>query len=127
LNKFWLSLMSLWATVVFAGPGDLYQFASPAASARFEALTGELRCLVCQNQSLADSDAPLAKDLRHKVYELMQSGQSDVQIKAYLVHRYGAFILFNPPVNRVTWLLWGFPGLLGVGISTWILVFRRRL
>ena len=73
---------------------------------RFDQLTQELRCLVCQNQNLADSDAPLAHDLRREVHEMLQTGQSNEQIKQFLVARYGDFVLYRPPVQKNTYLLW---------------------
>ncbi len=87
---------------------------------RFHALAEELRCLVCQNQTLADSDAALAADLRREVEELMLGGRSDDEIKAYLVQRYGDFVLYRPPLQRNTWLLWLGPfALLVVGGFVW--------
>ena len=73
---------------------------------RFDALTFELRCAVCQNQSLADSDAPLAHDLRREIHDMMIAGQSNEQIKKFMVDRYGDFVLYRPPVQANTWLLW---------------------
>src|SRR5437016_11809665 len=73
---------------------------------RLKRLESELRCLVCQNQTLAESNAPLAEDLRREVRALASSGKSDVEIKQYLVARYGDFVLYKPPVQRNTWLLW---------------------
>jgi|GEM_PF-865256 len=73
---------------------------------RFDALTFELRCAVCQNQSLADSDAPLAHDLRREIHDMMMAGQSNEQIKQFMVDRYGDFVLYRPPVQANTWLLW---------------------
>ena len=84
----------------------LYPFESPKQDAQFKYLLKELRCLVCQNQDLADSNAGLAKDLRAEVYQLVKDGQSDQQIIDYLTQRYGDFILFKPPVKSVTALLW---------------------
>ena len=80
--------------------------------ARLKALSEELRCLVCQNQSLSDSSADLAVDLRNQVKALIEQGKTDAQIKAYLVDRYGDFVLFKPPVQANTWLLWFGPFLL---------------
>ncbi len=85
---------------------DFYQFVSPKEQGRFITLTSELRCLVCQNQNLAESNAPLATDLRRQVYQHIQQGQSDQQIIAYLVERYGNFILYRPPFNAATLGLW---------------------
>lgn len=85
---------------------DPLAFKTRADEVRFQHLTGELRCLVCQNESLADSDADLAKDLRSKIFELMQEGRSDEEIKHYLTSRYSDFVLYDPPVKRETALLW---------------------
>jgi len=102
----------------------------PAIERRMMALAEELRCLVCQNQTLADSQADLAADLRQEIRELMQKGQSDEQIKRYLVARYGDFVLYRPPLKPTTWLLWFGPALLLVGGLTalyTVLLRRRRL
>jgi cytochrome c-type biogenesis protein CcmH len=98
-----------------------------ALEARLKTLSEELRCLVCQNQTLADSTAPLAEDLRREVRELAQQGKSDAEIKQYLVARYGDFVLYKPPVKPTTWLLWfgPFAFLLG-GALVWLVVLRRR-
>ena len=82
------------------------QFQSPAEETRFHALVSELRCVMCQNQSLADSNAQIAHDLRREVLELMREGRSDAQIKDFLVARYGEFVLYRPRVEGRTWLLW---------------------
>jgi cytochrome c-type biogenesis protein CcmH len=82
---------------------------------RFDQLTKELRCLVCQNQNLADSDAPLAHDLRREVHAMLQTGQSDEQIKQFMVERYGDFVLYRPPVQTNTYLLWLAPLVLLLG------------
>jgi cytochrome c-type biogenesis protein CcmH len=85
---------------------DPLPFRDHAEELRFQHLTSELRCLVCQDENLADSNADFARDLRHKVFELMQQGKSDAQIKQYLVDRYSDFVLYDPPLNIRTWLLW---------------------
>jgi cytochrome c-type biogenesis protein CcmH len=82
---------------------------------RFDELTQELRCLVCQNQNLADSDAPLAHDLRREVHTMLQTGQSNEQIKQFMVERYGDFVLYRPPVQINTYLLWLAPLVLLLG------------
>ena len=83
---------------------------------RFNQLTQELRCLVCQNQNLADSDAQLAHDLRAEVHEMLIAGKSDDEIKQFMVERYGDFVLYKPPVQKNTYLLWLAPlGLLLIG------------
>lgn len=111
-----------WATT-----NDLYSFATEKDHQRFEKLTQTLRCLVCQNQSLSDSDAPLAKDLRDKIYLLIQEKQSDQAIKQFLVSRYGEFILFSPSFNPRTWLLWSFPGLLLLSIFGTIYLLHLKM
>jgi cytochrome c-type biogenesis protein CcmH len=87
-------------------------FQSPAEEARFHALASELRCVMCQNQSLADSNAQIARDLRREVLELMRQGRSDAEIKDFLVARYGEFVLYRPRVEASTWLLWLGPAVL---------------
>ena len=101
-------------------------FANAEQQARFNKLTTELRCLVCQNQNLADSDAPLAHDLRQELYEMMQSGLSDDQIKQFLVERYGDFVLYLPPVKGNTLLLWAAPALLLLGGAVVVYVNIRQ-
>jgi cytochrome c-type biogenesis protein CcmH len=101
--------------------------ADPALDLRLKKLEEELRCLVCQNQSLADSTAPLAEDLRREVRQLAVAGKSDDEIRQFLVARYGDFVLYRPPVKRTTWLLWFGPFvLLGAGGVIWWLILRRR-
>ncbi|HMM56161.1 MAG: cytochrome c-type biogenesis protein CcmH [Proteobacteria bacterium] len=108
---------------------DPLPFKDRAEEVRFQNLTRQLRCLVCQNQDLADSDADLAKDLRRQVFEMMQSGKSDDQIKQYLVSRYNDFVLYDPPMHAGTWLLWFGPFafvLIGAGVLWKILRSRAR-
>jgi len=87
-------------------------FSSQEEEKRYNELTLELRCLVCQNQNLADSDAPLAQDLRQEIYDMMQAGQSNDQIKTFMVDRYGDFVLYRPPMQGNTLALWSIPGIL---------------
>jgi cytochrome c-type biogenesis protein CcmH len=84
----------------------------PALEARLKAMSQELRCLVCQNSTLADSDAPLAEDLRKEIRGQMRAGKTDAEITDYLVARYGDFVRYRPPVNNSTALLWFGPFLL---------------
>lgn len=95
-------------------------FASQQQQERFNKLTEELRCLVCQNQNLADSDAPLAHDLRREVHEMVLAGRTNQQIKEFLVARYGDFVLYRPPVQQNTYLLWLGPLVLLLA-GAWIL------
>jgi len=101
--------------------------ADPALEARMTRITSELRCLVCQNQTIADSQSGLASDLRQEVRELLQRGQNEQQIVDYMTARYGDFVLYRPPLKATTVLLWFGPAalLLG-GVFTLILVLRRR-
>ena len=102
-------------------------FGDPALAARYDALLSQLRCLVCQNQTLQDSHAELAQDLRDEVRRLLEQGHSDGQIRAYLVARYGDFVLYSPPLKRSTWLLWMGPfALLMVALAVVVKLSRRR-
>jgi len=107
---------------------DTYEFGSEGERQRFRTLTVELRCPKCQNQNIADSDAPIATDLRREIYRMLEAGQSDEQIVDFLVARYGEFVLYKPPVNARTALLWYGPaGLLAVGfVLLGVIVLRRR-
>ncbi|MGO8847931.1 MAG: cytochrome c-type biogenesis protein [Methylocella sp.] len=98
----------------------------PKLEARARALSAELRCMVCQNESIDESHADLARDLRLLVRERLQAGDSDDQIRAFLVRRYGDFILLKPPFKLETWLLWGAPFLVLLTGACIILVARRR-
>lgn len=101
----------------------------PAVEARLRNLSHELRCLVCQNQTLADSNAPLAQDLRQEVRELIVKGLSDQEVTDYLVVRYGEFVRYRPAVNAQTLLLWIGPALLlAIGfVSLWWTLRRRNI
>jgi cytochrome c-type biogenesis protein CcmH len=100
---------------------------NPQAEARLKALAVELRCLVCQNQTLADSNAPLAEDLRREVREMIAKNMSDQEIIDFLVERYGDFVLYRPPLRVTTTLLWIGPFLLlAIGGTALILAVRRR-
>jgi cytochrome c-type biogenesis protein CcmH len=102
-------------------------FDSPEQEARYIKLTTELRCLVCQNQNLADSDAPLAQDLRKEIHAMMLAGQTDEQLKVFLVERYGDFVLYRPEMKGNTLALWLIPGvLLGVGAIALFFTVRSR-
>lgn len=106
---------------------DTYEFADAAKRERFATLTQELRCPKCQNQDLADSNAPIAADLRREIHRMLQEGQSDEQIVDYLVSRYGDFVRYKPPVNGRTLILWYGPAsLLLIGLLALVLIVRRR-
>ncbi|MDR3492211.1 MAG: cytochrome c-type biogenesis protein CcmH [Gammaproteobacteria bacterium] len=111
MKKLILIFILLFTTSCFAAQ-DLYQFSEPRQEQRFLELTKQLRCLVCQNQNLAESNAALATDLRTQIYNQIQQGKSDKSIVDYLVTRYGNFILYNPPINSGTVALWFGPFLI---------------
>lgn len=112
----------------FADSPAVFEFDSPAQRARFEQFTENIRCLVCQNQSLATSHADLAGDLRWEIYRMMfKKGASNEQIVDFLVERYGQFVLYRPPMQPSTYLLWFGPALLlFIGFGTLIIIMRRR-
>jgi len=107
---------------------DTYEFADEAERQRYRSLIEELRCPKCQNQNIADSDAPIAMDLRAQVYRMLEEGQSNEQIIDFLVSRYGDFVLYKPPVTARTLLLWYGPAGLLVGgfVLLGVVVLRRR-
>jgi cytochrome c-type biogenesis protein CcmH len=117
------ALLALLLGFWFGGASavEIRQFDDPAKKQTYEDLIKDLRCLVCQNQSLADSDADLAKDLRDEVYGIIQSGKSQDEAIRFLVDRYGDFVLYRPPVKLTTSLLWAGPFalLLGGGFLLW--------
>jgi cytochrome c-type biogenesis protein CcmH len=106
-----LILIFLFSSTLLAGTASSLA-EDPALEARLKAMSHELRCLVCQNSTLADSDAPLAEDLRNEIRDQMRAGKTDEQIVDYLVTRYGDFVRFRPPVNSNTALLWFGPFLI---------------
>jgi cytochrome c-type biogenesis protein CcmH len=126
---------SLYLILAFSLPAlswagiEVRQFPNPELESRYQQLIEELRCLVCQNQSLADSNADLAEDLRTEVYRMLLAGKSDTEIVDFLVQRYGDFVLYQPPLKKTTVLLWLGPFLaLGLGgILLWRLSQTRRL
>ena len=101
--------------------------ADPAIEARMTRITAELRCLVCQNQTIADSNAGLAVDLRRETREMLRQGKTDAEIIAYMTDRYGDFVLYRPPLKSTTALLWFGPAaMLAIGAAVLVLVLRRR-
>ncbi len=105
-------LMLSLASAVFATNIEVYKFDSPQQERDYKALTAELRCLVCQNQDIADSNAELAQDMRHKVYQMLKQGKSKQQIVDFMVQRYGDFVRYKPPFEARTVVLWVGPFLI---------------
>jgi cytochrome c-type biogenesis protein CcmH len=102
-------------------------FPDPAVQARYQALTHELRCLVCQDETVADSNAELAADFRRQIHDMVAAGKTDAEIKDYMVSRYGDFVLYKPPVQSSTVLLWIGPFLLLlIAFTVVFLVVKRR-
>ena len=125
--QLFVGMLSL--VIAFAAPAkvEVLEFESPQHEERYNKLIAELRCLVCQNQNLADSNAELAVDLRRKTYEMVSSNKSEKEIASYMVQRYGDFVLYRPPLNSNTLLLWTGPFIiLLIGVSLLIRTIRRR-
>lgn len=111
---------NLWAAI------DTYQFKSEAQEEQYRSLTESLRCPKCQNNSIADSGAIIAADMRQKVYDMLQQGQSRQQIINYMVGRYGNFVTYNPPVTPSTIILWVGPLFFVIGGAALIILRSRR-
>ncbi len=120
--------LCLLAGVPTARALDAYgQIEDPVLQARFERITKDLRCLVCQNESIADSNVELASDLRRQVREMLIAGKSDDAIFDYMTDRYGDFVRFNPPLKPKTLLIWGAPFIvLALGVVIIFFIVRRR-
>ena len=116
--------------LAFSAHGQSSEVARPDAAIerRMKGLAEELRCLVCQNQTIADSNAPLALDLRNQIRDQVARGKSDAQIRDYMVERYGDFVLYRPPFKATTAILWLAPALLIIcgAIAFFVIVRRRR-
>jgi cytochrome c-type biogenesis protein CcmH len=128
MMKKMLALLLLLPLLAFAEARPLGD--DPAVEARLKTLSTDLRCLVCQNQTLADSSAPLAEDLRREIRELIAKGMTDKEITDYLVARYGDFVRYRPPAKSQTLLLWVGPSLFllaGIGGLWWALRKRNAL
>ena len=127
VERLLLILAALCLTLAPAHAKDATPVAAdPALEARMMSLATELRCLVCQNQTIADSHADLAVDLRNQIRDMIGRGQSDDQIRAYMTERYGDFVLYKPPFKPTTALLWAGPPLLLVGALVALFMMLRR-
>ena len=125
--KWLMVLLVLWTPMTAIAAVDPYTFADPAQEQRFQDLTQQLRCPKCQNENIHDSGAPIAADMRRRVYRMMQQGASNQEIKNALVQRFGEFVLYRPPVERRTYILWYGPALVvALGLFTVLWLARRR-
>lgn len=126
MRRVWLFLLLMLPLVALAGI-EAIEFDDPDKEARYKELVDELRCLVCQNQNLAASNAELAQDMRHKTYQMVQDGASKQDVVDYMVKRYGDFVLYRPPMQASTLLLWVGPFvILASGVLILIVFIRRR-
>ena len=118
---FWGLASSAWSVV------DVFEFNSELDRERYLELIEEMRCPKCQNQNLAGSDSPIAQDLRREIHRMLDEGKSDQEIVDFMVARYGEYVLYNPRVQRSTWILWGLPlGLVAFGALLLLLIGRKR-
>jgi len=128
--KRWITaaLLTLGLATVAHAAIDAYEFRDDAERARYAELTKELRCPKCQNQDIADSNAPIAADLRKEIFRMLGEGQSNQQIIDFMVDRYGDFVRYKPALNSSTWLLWFGPAGLLIGglLVIGVIVVRRR-
>lgn len=109
LSKMMLAVIFFMVSVSSVQAEQIYSFSSPEEEKLFRQITSELRCPKCQNQSIADSDAELSEDLRFIVYQKLKKGETKQQILSYMQDRYGDFVLYDPPVNKKTYILWFLP------------------
>lgn len=119
-----LLALSLSAT---AGGIELREFDDPVLAQRYHDLTASMRCPLCENQAIGDSDSPISGDMRERVYQMLQDGRSDSEIVSHMVERFGDYILYNPRLEKRTYLLWGLPMGLGIlGLVLLMLIIRTR-
>ncbi len=111
ISKLILFVALSFSLSVAAAPIETFKFDSPETEKIFHKLSEELRCLVCQNQNVAESNADLAKDLRLEIYTMLSDGKTEEEIVAFMVDRYGDYVLYRPPFKPMTWLLWFGPGI----------------
>lgn len=120
-------LLLVLAFGAVAGGIELREFDDPVMEKRYNDLTASMRCPLCENQAIDDSDAPISGDMRDRVYQLLQDGQSDIEIINHMVQRFGEYILYNPRLESRTYLLWGLPiALVLLGAMVVVLMVRAR-
>ncbi len=130
MYKFILKLITLvllsYSLMVVAAPIETFKFDSPKTEKVFHKLSEELRCLVCQNQNIAESNADLAKDLRLEIYTMLSNGKSEDEVIGFMVDRYGDYVLYRPPVKPLTWMLWFGPAIVFVISLIFVVRFLKR-
>lgn len=121
-------LLFLMAGLVHAGAIEVREFDDPLMEQRYRSLTASLRCPTCENQAINDSDAPVSRDMRERVYEMLLADRADMEIRDHMVERFGNYVLYNPRLEGRTYLLWGLPAALVVlgGILVVLVVRARR-
>ncbi len=121
-------LLLLMAGMVHAGAIEVREFDDPVMEQRYRSLTASLRCPTCENQAINDSDAPVSRDMRDRVYEMLIAGRADMEVRDHMVDRFGNYVLYNPRLEGRTYLLWGLPAALVVlgGILVVLVVRARR-
>ncbi|MGF2525910.1 cytochrome c-type biogenesis protein [Ralstonia pseudosolanacearum] len=120
-------LLLLFTVSAVAGGIEIREFDDPVMEKRYRDLTASMRCPLCENQAIDDSDAPISGDMRERVYLLLQDGQSDIEIIDHMVRRFGDYILYNPRLENRTYLLWGLPiALVLIGVLVVVLMVRAR-
>ncbi|QOR37600.1 cytochrome c-type biogenesis protein CcmH [Billgrantia diversa] len=121
-------MLLLAAGMAHGGAVEVREFSNPVLEQRYQSLTASMRCPKCQNQAIDDSDSPISKDMRERVYAMLQDGRSDIEIRNHMVQRFGDYVLYNPRLEGRTYLLWGLPAALVVagGILVMLLVRARR-
>ncbi|MEA2118939.1 cytochrome c-type biogenesis protein [Halovibrio sp. HP20-50] len=121
-----LTMLVMASGAVAAGI-ELREFDDPVKEKRYHDLTSSMRCPLCENQAIDDSDAPISADMRERVYRLIEDGQSDTEIINHMVQRFGEYILYNPRLENRTYLLWGLPfALVLLGVVIVVLMIRAR-
>ena len=126
-NAFYTSLLLILLLLPIKSMAviETYQFKQEQGKERYQTLVDELRCPKCQNQNLSGSNSPIAKDLRRELHRMIEAGNNDEQIKAFMVKRYGNFVLYKPPVDKNTIALWAAPAVLFVLAIIFIIYLRR--
>lgn len=125
ISKFVLLIAFSFSLAAVAAPIETFKFDSPETEKVFHKLSEEIRCLVCQNQNIAESNADLAKDLRLEIYNMLSEGKTEDEIVDFMVDRYGDYVLYRPPFKPMTWLLWFGPAIIFVISLIFVVRFMK--